>query len=331
MNDRENEVLKQYDFTVLSAYKGRGAAILETDKGLKSFREFSGSCRKLQFQYELLEHIKAAGMKSDFLVKNTQGELIAKDKDGNGYVVRDWYEAKECNIREAAEVLMGVRNLARLHLVCRNVPFTREEDPQRYRQDVQEIFRRRNQEMRRTRAFMRERRGKTDFEIFFLGCCQEFLDKGMEMEQSLAGGACTSLEEEARSRRRACHGSYNQHNLLFLRGEAITLDFSKCFVGVQLSDLHDFMRKIMEKWDWDYEIGRRVLDSYQKICPVSEEELHYLWIRLCYPEKFWKIANHYNNNRKSWIPDKNMEKLKTVVGQERKKERCLNKLFLCRA
>ena len=327
MNDRENEVLGQYEFTVLSAYRGRGAAILETDRGLKSFREFSGSDRKLQFQCEILEHIRALGMKSDFLVKNAQGELISRDRDGNGYVVRDWYEGRECNIRDLPEVMAGVRSLARLHMACRDVAFSREEDPLRYRQDVEEVFRRRNQEMRRTRAFMRERRGKTDFELFFLGCCGEFLEKGLAMERSLQSCGCRELEEEACRGRRVCHGSYNQHSLLFTRGETAIMDFSRCFVGIQLSDLHDFMRKVMEKWDWDYDVARRMLESYQRICPVSGEELRYLRIRLCYPEKFWKIANHYNNRRKSWIPEKNMEKLRMVVGQEKKKERCLDRLF----
>ena len=59
---------------------------------------------------------------------------------------------------------------------------------------------------------------------------------------------------------------------------------------------------------------------------LSDARLNYLKLRLAYPEKFWKIANHYYNSRKSWIPDKNMEKLQILIGQEEKKEEFLRGL-----
>ena len=106
----------------------------------------------------------------------------------------------------------------------------------------------------------------------------------------------------------------------------ILLDFERCHIDLQMDDLYDFMRKVLEKWDWDVRIGKHILEYYNKILPVSEDELEYLKICLYYPEKFWKIANHYYNSRKSWIPDRNMEKLLKVIGQEEKKEEFLRQI-----
>ena len=45
-----------------------------------------------------------------------------------------------------------------------------------------------------------------------------------------------------------------------------------------------------------------------------------------HPEKYWKIVSHYYNTGKSWIPDKDIEKLKIVIRQEDQKERFLRSL-----
>lgn len=43
--------------------------------------------------------------------------------------------------------------------------------------------------------------------------------------------------------------------------------------------------------------------------------------------KFWKIVNFYYNARKVWTPDKNIEKLNTLMEQEQQKQNFLDKVF----
>jgi hypothetical protein len=70
-----------------------------------------------------------------------------------------------------------------------------------------------------------------------------------------------------------------------------------------------------------------MLEAYQAIRPVPAEEWQLLHLMLIYPEKFWKVANHYYNNRKSWIPEKNMQKLLQTMEQAKKKEESIKMLF----
>ena len=42
----------------------------------------------------------------------------------------------------------------------------------------------------------------------------------------------------------------------------------------------------------------------RKMRPLGDAEFENFCIRLAYPEKFWKLANHYFNSRKTWIPEK---------------------------
>ena len=76
-----------------------------------------------------------------------------------------------------------------------------------------------------------------------------------------------------------------------------------------MADLYRFMRKILEKYNWDVRFGKEMLKAYHEIKPVSREEWINLKIRFSYPEKYWKLANYYYTHRKTWISVKNTEKL----------------------
>ena len=60
---------------------------------------------------------------------------------------------------------------------------------------------------------------------------------------------------------------------------------------------------------------------------MSQEENRILKIMLMYPEKFWKVVNQYYNSNKSWIPDKNVEKLRAVYEGQLKKEEFIKKMW----
>lgn len=105
------------------------------------------------------------------------------------------------------------------------------------------------------------------------------------------------------------------------------IGFDKAVTGVQIQDFYQLFRKMMEKWDWDISLGDSMLEAYQSIRPVPEEEWQLLRPLLVYPEKFWKVANRYYNNRKSWIPEQNMQKLLQTMEQAKKKEESIKTLF----
>ena len=65
------------------------------------------------------------------------------------------------------------------------------------------------------------------------------------------------------------------------------------------------------------------MQTYEKIRHMEKEEYRKLYYRLAYPEKFWKVVNFYYNSGKAWIPDKNMEKLLRITGQEKSKQQFL--------
>ena len=45
-----------------------------------------------------------------------------------------------------------------------------------------------------------------------------------------------------------------------------------------------------------------------------------------YPEKFWKIVNHYYNGNKSWVSEKSIGKLQSLIELEEKRQKFLSEL-----
>ena len=124
-----------------------------------------------------------------------------------------------------------------------------------------------------------------------------------------------------------CHGDYNQHNVVLSQGEWVLLNFEQMSYDVMILDLANFIRKILEKYNWNTGLGIEMITAYDSIRKLLPEEFKQLYIRLAYPQKYWKIANHYSSSRKSWISGRDIEKLEKVIDQEPQRKQFLKMLF----
>ena len=93
-----------------------------------------------------------------------------------------------------------------------------------------------------------------------------------------------------------------------------------------ISDFGQFLRKMMEKQNWDVRMGFRMIEEYDRVRTIPKEEKIYLKISMIYPEKFFKLVNCYYNTNKAWVPDKNTEKLEALIRQQEKRETFLKLL-----
>ena len=69
------------------------------------------------------------------------------------------------------------------------------------------------------------------------------------------------------------------------------------------------------------QIGQEILRE------LAPWELCQIYLKLLYPEKFWKIVNHYYNARKTWVSQRDIDKLTRLSEQEIKREEFLSMLF----
>lgn len=332
MSERSTSVLEQYDFQVARSIRGRGAMLCETDKGLVLLKEYNGSLLRLSVEDEILHGLKCAGTSVDAYVKNRSGQILSIDTDGTKYVLKNWFEAKECDVRNTAEILLAVGALARLHCALGGVsaelsPESREGLKRFTAPSLKDTFEKHQRVLKKVRTYMRAKQKKNEFELQTLRSFEEFFEQGELSIRMLKLSGYDSLKEQADRERQLCHGNYNQHNILIEGKKAAVVNFDRLSVDLQLTDLYLFMRKIQEKHNWDCRLCKMMLAEYEKGRALLPEEKRILKLLFLYPEKFWKLVNHYYNNNKAWIPQKDLEKLSAVVKQNQAKKECLEKIF----
>lgn len=310
MYQYELEVLEKYGIHTDNLVRGRGAWICETEDGLRILQEYPGSVQKLIWQKLLQEKIEDEKVAlTDMLIPNLEGELYSRDRAGTVYILRSWYKGRECDTHTAADIRRGTQTLARIHSVM-TIPFQEQYAPS----SLYEECLRHNREMRKTAVYLKKRRQKNAFEELLSDWMEEFIRQG-EAAVNRMEGFCerkfTTQQETV-----ACHGDYTHHNILFSGQQTIVIGFQKWNFDRPSADLYRFMRKILEKNDWNSQLFVQMLHWYQEIRPLNEEEQMDLMLRLSYPWKQWKLVNYYMQNSKTMPFRRNMEKMQKILRQQ---------------
>ncbi len=173
-----------------------------------------------------------------------------------------------------------------------------------------------NAQLRKIRSFIRGRHRKSAFEQLFLDNFERYYEQAREAREQL------SLFNDRLEALRAahdgsiCHGDYSHHHVLMCGYEIATTNFDRCCFDFQVNDLYRFMRKILEKHDWNVRLGMRMLDTYGRVRAIPWAERKLLYVRMLYPEKFRKLAGAYYGSNKAWISRQYSDKLGRINRQE---------------
>ncbi len=318
MGEKELEVLEQYEIDVKNVKKVRGAILCDTKQGLFLLREMNFSEKRIPVLQEIYLRLQAEGKENiDCLVKNKEGQYYSKSSEDVNYILKRWFVGKECDIRKETDILQAVRNLGELHqkLKLESVNEVFQKEPLE-----KEIFRH-NRELKKVRSFIRNKVGKGEFESIFLknfDCMYEYAVKASLMFQNF---------DATQIPKAIAHGDYNYHNVLMTSSGIAITNFEHFYQGIQIDDFYYFLRKTMEKNQWNLTLGHKMMEAYHKVKTISKDELTYIAIYMTYPEKFWKAANSYYRSRKSWVPGKSLEKLEMSIQQNEDKQLFLEKVL----
>ncbi len=316
MSEKMSELYQEYDVEVIQSIRGRGAIILKTDKGIRQLKPLTESEGRLASEYQFKEMLSDAGFCNiDRCIPNREGELVTYDRYGNPYVMRMFFEGRECLITGMDDIRNAIRNLANFHLCAAKV-YNDMKEKLHIRNDCD--FAKRNRELKRIRNFIGGRTGKKSFELLYMEAYDYFYNQALECEKRYSGRT-----DEDKKRYGYCHGTYDYHSVINTSKFIATINFDRFYAGNQLADLYHFLRKALEKNRYSFQILKLILEEYGRYIKLCESDYEYIYILLSFPEKFYKISNQYMNSSKTWISPKMQEKLEKVIDDEEKKKNTL--------
>lgn len=318
---RAEQILSAYPKEFTGNMKGRGSLLCTDREGIYLLKEYTGSVRRLERLEEVLHCLNGQGFLTEELVRTTEGTLVYTDADGVSYFLRKTFQGRECDTRSTAEILCVTRHMANMHrLLAACCPACEEAEDRRCMQP-ESLAGKHTRELKKVKNYVRAKKTKNEFESEFLRGYEHYMEQAtrvLEMERT---------QEVPVEAVQLCHGDFNQHNLIFAREGLAVVGFDKLRYDLCVSDLTNFMRKIMEKHNWSSVLGMDMVMAYNSVRELAPWELRQIYLKLLYPEKFWKIVNHYYNARKTWISMRDIEKLTRLSEQEIKREEFLSMLF----
>ena len=328
MYNREEEILEQYELEIRSTVKGRGALGCDTDQGTMLLKEFRGSKERAAFLYDILGFLAENGFAAETIVVAKDGEVLVKDEpDNTCYLLKNWYLGRECDVRSRDDIMVAIKRLAQFHSLAKSY---RKEIPDFLKADQDSLlteYERHNRELNKVKNYIRNKNKKNRFELLFMNVYESYREQANEVTERLKQQALHLETGVAEQMRGLCHGDYNQHNVLLSQGEWVILNFEQMTYDIMVQDLANFVRKILEKYNWNTGLGIEMITEYTNVRNLLPEESEQLYLRLAYPKKFWKIANHYSSSRKSWISGRDIEKLEKIIAQEPQRKQFLKMLF----
>lgn len=331
MNDHALEVLEQYDLEVYRTWKGRSVYYADTSEGVHLLKEHRSSEERMEKLWQLLKEMeKVQFFKTDLPVRTKEGQFLVKDSEETSYILKKWREGRECDPRSELDVCRSLEGLGIFHDQAQGIwEFESLEQRKKYEgTSLVEEMEKRTRELKKVQSFIRKKQKKSSFESAYLEVIPGFLQQAYEITSKMKESGYDTFRQQAFLEGRICHGEYMQHNVLLDRSKLILTNFEHAHLDVQCMDIALFLRKIMEKQGWRISQGEKFLRAYEFICPLKDAERQILALRLLYPEKLWKLANHYYHTSKAWIPAKNLEKLKTFASQQKEREKFVQKVIL---
>lgn len=342
MEDKAEFVYRQYDLDVMRTYKIKGCVCLDTKQGEYVIRPYGESAGRAAFENSLKSYLMDSGFKNvDIIFPNSSGELISFDQYRNPVVVKKLIKGRECSLTDRKELKAASKALAGLHIKLEEgadsfIAPKGEEGSYvtdktgssgRYQaavKDIRKMLGKHCLELARVRKYILSGRRNNEFESEFIRCFDIYYRQAQEAPELLEGDWYEGYMDMIRRKKTVCHQSFDQHSILFT-GEGTKdygiINFEHCGVSSLMTDLYQILRKALEKNEWDTELGRDIIDSYDSERDISEDEMRILKAMLRFPEKFWKLADRYINRKKSLITQRSMIKLKALNDQEENRKK----------
>lgn len=314
---REFEIERQFDIRIESIKPNKGVYCLKTDRGTKCLKRINYGIQKLYFVYAAKEHLIKNGFEYvDKYDLNIEGEPYALVNE-DIYTLSQWLKGRECDFYNDDDLKIASQTLAKMHMASKGY------DPpenSKLKTDLgrwPHLMEKRIKALDKMRNMSRKRNKKGDFDFNYV--------KNVEFYRNLAKRALNVLNDsdymeickDTEGEKSFCHHDYTYHNIIIDNKNSVNvIDFDYCKREVKAYDISNFMIKVLKRRDWSIDCANLVLESYNKVTPLSKEEYRVIFAFLLFPQRFWRLANRYYYNEVNWATNTFNKKIKTLISEQ---------------
>ncbi|MDO5039532.1 CotS family spore coat protein [Clostridium sp.] len=319
---REFEIERQFDIEIETLKASKGVYYLKTNKGERCLKKINYGPQKLLFVCGAKEHLIKNGFdKIDRYFLNTDGEPYALVNE-DLYTLSNWIEGRECDFHEIEDVKIAAETLAKLHEASKGY------DPpenSKLKSDLGRwvnLMQKRVKSLDKMRDMVRKKHHKSDFDLIYIKSMEFYKEMGKEAFNTLESSNYLELCEIAEKDKSLCHHDFTYHNIIIDKNNDVNvIDFDYCKREIRVFDISNFITKVLKRVEWNFEYAKSIIESYNNISPLREDEYKVLYAYLQFPQRYWRLANRYYYNEVNWGQNTFAKKLQNIIDE---KENYLN-------
>lgn len=314
---REFEIERQFDIKIENIKPNKGVYLLKTDKGLKCLKKINYGTQKLLFVYGAKEHLMKNGFpRVDRYCVNTEGNPYALVNE-DIYTLSEWIEGRECDFKSKDDLVKAAKSLAYMHIASKGY-----EPPENSKLKTDlgrwpNLMEKRVRSLDKMRDMGRKKGNKGSFDLNYTKTVQFYKDLGKRainvLGSSMYMDLCRITEEE----KGFCHHDFTYHNIIIDKEDNVNvIDFDYCKREIRTYDISAFMIKVLKRVSWNIEYAQLIIDSYNDVSPLKEEEYRVLFAFLLFPQRFWRLSNRYYYNEVNWPLNTFNNKLEDLISEQ---------------
>lgn len=328
MEDLNAQILWQgYGLKLISFARTRTGLLCKTNAGMKELKKTRISETELEFVSRAKEHLYNKGFKNIDIYNQTIYGKPYYIYDENAYILEDYIESQRLDTESEENILKASETLASLHSASKGFSCNI------IRSNIGKlpiIYDKRKTELMKVKKWINNQSNYSRFDILVLKNYDFYKDKAEKAKHILKGSKYNSIVQKAQNEKTFCHNAYKSENIRVLNenNELYIKEFDNCAYDCCIVDLADFIRRYMKGPQCSAETIFKIIEAYNSVKSISNEELEVLYGLLNFPSKFFKIINNYYNKRKVCVSDFMVQRLERCVAQKDKNEKILNELNL---
>ncbi|MEG2867667.1 MAG: CotS family spore coat protein [Terrisporobacter sp.] len=314
---REFEIERQFDIKIEVIKANKGVYYLKSNKGERCLKKINYGPQKLLFVCGAKEHLINNGFKGvDKYYLNIDGEPYALVNE-DLYTLSEWLDGRECDFHNIEEVKIAAKTLAQMHEASKGY------DPpenSKLKSDLgrwPSLMAKRIKSLDKMRDMVRKRNNKSNFDLVYLKSMEFYKEIGKKALNTLEESNYIELCQIAEIDKNFCHHDYTYHNIVIDKQENVNIiDFDYCKREIRTFDISNFMTKVLKRVNWNMEFAKAIIDSYNEVSPLREDEYNVLLAYLQFPQRYWRLANRYYYNEVNWGQNTFAGKIEAIIKEQ---------------
>lgn len=313
----EKEVAKRFNLQLGSISPTRGVYIIKTDQGMKCLKRLNYGIQKLLFIYGAKQHLINNGFQNvDRYLLTPEGNPYVEYGD-DLYIITEWIEGRECDFRNHNEAVLSSMTLAKLYEASKGYEII---EGAKLKSDLgrwHHLMTKRRDGLRKMKSIAENKMDKTEFDRIYIENADLFIEFANDAIDTLRRSEYDDVVRDTLYEKSFCHHDFTYHNIVFTESNDIfIIDFDYCKYEIRTYDITSFLIKVLKRNSWDFNLAKQLIEAYDSVSPIKENEYMIMMAFLKFPQRFWRLANRFYYNEANWSQNTFLRKIKEIAGEK---------------